>query len=80
MSKKLELDKIGNIDTGKLKDEESSKNKGGRPRKLNGKVDKKVAFYMTDKEEALLREHCENGSMKLSSFLRTITLKAIKAK
>ena len=80
MKGKLQLDNISDINTDKLEDKESSKNKGGRPRKLNGKIDKKVAFYMTDKEEAALKKHCEKGSMKISSFLRNITLKAIKFK
>ena len=44
---------------------------------MKEKTDKKIVFYMTQKEKELLQKHCDNLSVKISSFLRVCTLNKI---
>jgi len=79
MKTKLDINDIDTISTDVIIDNSSTeKNKGGRPRKIFDKVDKKISVYFSSKEVKSIKEFCEDNNLQVSSFIRNTVNKAIK--
>ena len=77
---KIKLNDIDSISTETIKDIDAPKNKGGRPRKIGNKVNKKISVYFTEDELTEIKEYCEDNGLMLASFIRNRIVKEVKGK